>query len=314
MAGSDNYYNSQEYLNNSLKPGGISAPGFMVGMGEALAQPEAPAPVDNSAAIAAAKRAAALKLQSDPLLASLSSLETILGNKNTQSRSEYQRALDSYNEQDALDKTAYNENVVQNESTYTGNNQAALLNAANASSGLRGVLSSLGALAGSGSDVVQRLVGLAANQDVGASRKTFDANAGNLNQAWGQAERQQRERRSDASALLENNLQNNEATVLSSRQSILQQLANVFGTEDARGQQYASEASALAAPIARTTRATVAPYTKASSSFSPAALQSYLAGTQNLNVSTAGGGGAGQTPINSPIFGTKKKEQLAGVA
>lgn len=251
--------------------------------------------------------------QLDPLLASLGSLDEILANKNSQSRAEYNRAIKGYDEQDALDKAAYGKNVFQNENTLTSNNQAALLNAANASTGLRGVLSSLGGLAGSGVDIVRRLVGLAANQDTGAARQTFDVNADNLNTAWSQAEREQRQRRQDAEATLDNNLQNNEAGVLTSRQSIYQQLANLYGDQLPEGKTYASKAAALAAPIAKTTKATVAPYAKASSSFSPAALQSYLAGTQNLNVNTSGGGS--ETPINSPIFSTgKKKDQLAGVA
>jgi hypothetical protein len=109
-------------------------------------------------------------------------------------------------------------------------------------------------------------------------------------------------------------MQNNEAGVLGSRQSIYQQLANMYGADDSTGMDYASKASALAAPIAATTRASVAPYQAASSSFSPEAMKSYLAGTQNLEVNTAGGGGQGSVPVNSPLFAGKKKDSLAGVA
>lgn len=273
----------------------------------------APAPVDNSAAIAAAQRAAALKAQTDPLLASLASLDTILANKNQQSVDEFGRAIKSYDEQDALDKSAFDKNVFSNENTLTSNNQRALLNAANAGSGLKGVLASLGGLAGSGVDVVKRLVGLAANEDTGAARQTFDVNADNLTTAWGQAEREQRQRRLDADAILENSKQNNEANILSSRQSIYQQLANAFGTGDSRGAEYAGKAGALAPEIARTTKATVAPYATASSSFAPGAIQEYLAGTKNLNAGASAPGEA-IVPINSTAFNTKKKETLAGVA
>lgn len=253
--------------------------------------------------------------QLNPLLASLSSLDTILANKNSQSRGEYNRAIKGYNEQDAIDRRNYDENTVQNEQALTAGNQAALLNAANASSGLRGVLSGLGALAGSGVDVVQRLVGLAANKDTGDVRQNFETNATNLNNAWSQAEQEQRQRRQDARATLDNSLQNNKANVLTSRQGIYEQLANLYGPDLAQGGEYASKAAALAAPIANTTRATVAPYAKASSSFSPGALKSYLAGTQNLEVDTSGGGGKSATPINSPLFSNdRRKDQLAGVA
>lgn len=251
--------------------------------------------------------------QVDPLLASLGSLDDILGNKNQQSQAEYNRALQAYKEQEALDRKAYDDNVFQNENTLTSNNQRALLNAANGATGLRGVLSSLGGLAGSGVDVIKRLVGLAANEDTGAARQTFDVNASSLNQSWGQAEREQRQRREDAEANLQNTLQNNKAGVLTSRQSILQQLAGLYGDELPEGRQYASQAAALAAPIAETTRATVAPYAKASSLFSPGQLEDYLAGTKNLSVDTSGGGS--RTPINSPVYSAnRKKDQLAGVA
>jgi hypothetical protein len=249
--------------------------------------------------------------QTDPLLASLKTFDTILGNKNKQTDDEYAKAVAGYDSQDALDKANYDKNIFSNESTLTGNNQAALLNAANGYTGLRGVLSSLGGLAGSGVDVIKRLVGLAANSDIKTARKTFETNADTLNGAWGLAEQQQRQRRDDAIATRDYTKQNNEASVLTSRQNIYEQLANMFGAGTGQGNEYASEATALAAPIAATTRATVAPYAKASASFSPGALQDYLAGTQNLGVSTSGG----TTPINSPSFvSPKKKDTLSGVA
>lgn len=250
--------------------------------------------------------------QVNPILESIRQLDTVKRNKDAQSRAEYEQAMKGYAEQDALDRRAFDQNTFQNEDTYTRNNWAALLNAANSASGLRGVLSSLGSLAGSGEGVIERLVGLAANQDAGNARQTFDTNATNLNQAWGQAERQQRQRRADADALLANNLQNNEAQVLGSRQSLYQQLANMYGDGTDQGNSYASKAAALAAPLAKTTRATVAPYQSASSSFSPAALQQYLGGTQNLNASASG---QSTTPANSPVYNRdRNKDRLAGVA
>lgn len=249
--------------------------------------------------------------QANPLLASLRTLDTILGNKNAQSQEEFNRAKTGFDTQDILDKQNFEQNRFQNENTLTKNNQAALLNAANASTGLRGVLAGMGGLSGSGLDIIKRLTGLAANADTGNARQTFDTNATNLNTAWNQAEQTQRQRRQDAEATLANNLQNNKASVLTSRQSIFQKLADLFGAGTSEGNRYASEASALAAPIAETTRATVAPYAAPSASFSPAALQSYLAGTQNLTASTTDTG----APINSPVYSSsKKKDQLTGVA
>ena len=294
-------------FNQQLNPGGSAQLNQQTGMIDINAQNAA------NAQRAAAQKAAAIKAQTDPLLASLGSLDTILGNKNQQSQDEFGRAIAGYDAQDAIDRRNFDQNTFQNENTFTSNNQAALLNAANAGTGLKGVLSSLGGLAGSGVDVISRLVGLAANSDSGDARQTFETNATGLNNAWGQAEQQQRQRREDANATLSNNLMNNEANVLQSRQSIYQQLANAFGGNDARGAEYAGKAGALAAPIANTTRATVAPYQSASAAFSPGALQEYLGGTQQLDASATTNPG-GSTPINSPLFGQKKKETLSGVA
>lgn len=253
--------------------------------------------------------------QLDPLLASLGSLDTVLANRNAQSQAEYDRAISGYNAQDDLDRRAHTEGVQGNERTLTSNNQRALLNAANASTGLRGVMSGLGGLAGSGKDVVARLVGLAANSDTGAARETFETNAGNLTSAWGRAEQAQRQRREDANATLENNKQNNQAGVLTSRQSIFQQLANLYGDALPEGRTYASQAASLAPQIAATSRATVAPYQAASGTYSPDAVKNYLAGTQNLEVNAGGGAGQSMVPVNSPLFSSdRKKDLLPGVA
>lgn len=249
-------------------------------------------------------------------LAALSHLDEILGNKNSQSHDEYQKAIDSYNTTDTQDSQAHAQQVQQNEQTLAKNNQASLLNAVNSGTGLRGVLSSLGGLAGSGSDIVNRLIGLAANSDAGAARQTFDSNATNLNDAWRKTDQAEKQRRADADSLLQNNLQNNQANVLTSKQTILQKLADLFGTGDARGNDYATQAASLEPQIAATTHATVAPYQAASSLFSPGALQSYLAGTQNLNVSTAAGSPTAPAgpAINSPGYAPSKKDALSGVA
>lgn len=246
-----------------------------------------------------------------PLFSSLDSLGGILANKNAGSQADYAKAIAGYDESDALDRTAYDTNTAQNETTFTGNNQKALLNAANASTGLRGVLSSLRALGGSGMNIVNKLVGLAANSDTGNARDTFETNATGLNTAWSGAEQEQRQRRDDAVSLRDNNLQNNEADVLGSRQTIYNQLANLYGDGTARGNEYAGKSSALSAPIAATTKRSVSPYAKRSSTFSPDALKSYLAGTQNLNVSTDG---SSSTPINSPVYEANRKDRLSGVA
>jgi hypothetical protein len=248
-----------------------------------------------------------------PILASIGSLDGILNNKNAQTDAEYAKAIAGYDAADAIDKSNYTEGVVGNEKAYTSNNQKAILNAVNSYGGLRGVMASMGALAGSGKNVISRLVGLAANTDTGASRDNFDANAGALNTNWSKATQAATQRRKDAEATRDNTKQNNQASILTSRQQMLQQLSGMYDPTMAQGKKYAAEATALAAPIAATSRASVAPYAAPDAAYSPAALKTYLAGTQNLNVNTSAGGQS-VTPLNSPLFGKDKKDQLPGVA
>lgn len=305
---------------------GTSSTGFDAANGSStsyrqIADPNAPAAApsrSNNAVLASTGNASATQTpsaaQTAPLLASLASLDAILGNKNAASTAEHDKAIAGYNAQDALDKQAIDQSRQQNEGNYTAGNQAALLNAANASTGLRGLLSSLGGLSGSGVNVVKKLVGLAANSDTGSARQTFDTNATNLSQSAAQTTQQEKQRRDDAEATLANNLQNNQANVLNSKQSIYQSLASLFGPNTAQGDSYGAQAGALAAPIAATTKATVAPYASASSLYSPAALATYLAGTQKLNASASGGASTATTPINAPGYPTKKDSSLTGVA
>lgn len=261
---------------------------------------------------AAAAPAGPTAAQLDPLLASLGSLDTILNNRLGNAQSTYDRYINQYNQQDALDRQAFDTQTQTNNEGLASNRQAGLLNAARAGTGLRSVLSGLGGLAGSGSDLINRLVGQAANQDIGQADSAFKTNVTNLNTSWGQAEQQQRQRRADAQANLSNDQQNARADVLNSRKGIYEQLANAYGSTNAKGGEYASKAASLAPQIANTTRASVAPYAAASSSFSPAALTEYLAGTKDLSVNTSG---SKQGVINSPLFSTNKdKDRLAGVA
>lgn len=251
-----------------------------------------------------------------PLLASLSHLDEILNNRNTQSQQEHDAAVSSYDAQDALDHQAIDQNTHQNETNLTSDDWKALLNAANGATGLRGTLASIGALAGSGNDVVRRLTGLAASSDQGAAHKTFESNAGQINQAAAQTTQQEAQRRKDAEATLSNAFQDNKANVLTSKQDIYQKLASLYGSGTSQGNSYASQAASLAAPIAETTHAAVAPYAAASSLYSPQALATYLAGTQNLTTSASPSTSTDATPINSPSYvsTTKKDATLAGVA
>jgi hypothetical protein len=259
--------------------------------------------------------------QTSPLLASLASLVSILSNKTQATQDAYSSAINGYNATDATDQANISKSINDNEDQYTEADQAALLNAANAATGIRGTLSSIGGLAGSGLDVIRKLVGLAANSDTGSAKDTFTTNAGTIDSAAETTTQAEAQRRADAAATLATGIQNDNADVLNSKQTILQQLASLYGADDPTGQSYASQAAALAAPIAATTSdssGTVAPYAAGSSLYTPSALTAYLAGTHNLNTSIAPvtpTPSTTGTAINSPLAtSTQKKDVLTGVA
>lgn len=249
----------------------------------------------------------------DLLMGQLPGIDTALNTRNDATNKAYDDMIGKYDQMFGQDTKNHDDSVLQNENTYTGNNWQAILNGINAYSGLRGVLSSLGALGGSGAEILNKLVGLATNADAGNARQTFDANAKTIGSAWDQAVLDDQNRRTDALTTRDNELSNNKAAALTGQQSIYEKLANLYGADDATGQKYAAKAAGFTPQILAATKTASNPYAKASSLFSPGELETYLAGTQNLNVNTSGGDST--TPVNSPVYATKsQKERLQGVA
>lgn len=264
---------------------------------------------------AAAVKAAATQAAANPILASLGTLDGVLNNKLTQAQQTHDQFINKYNDLDAQDHTQLNNQTEQNNSNLASNDMAGLLNAARSGQGLRAVLASIGALSGSGQNILHRLVGEAANSDLNAAHQTFGTNATSLNEAGKAMDSAERNRRVDADSALFNDQQDARASVLNSKKTLYDQLANLFGTGTAQGDDYAGKSAALAPQIADTTKASVASYQPASSLYSPQSLSTYLAGTKNLNVNTSGGPTTPSTPLNSPLFPSgQKKDQLPGVA
>lgn len=248
--------------------------------------------------------------QVNPLLEAIASLDSIRQNALNAARDRFNKFGAQYDTEDANDLATYNRQVDQNEMNLASNRQAALLAAAQGGRGLRAVLASLGALSGTGSQLADRAIANSANLDLGDAQDSFETNVDTLGSAWQQTEREQRQRRLDAEAALENDRQAAESTFLTSKQGILGKLADLFGAGTARGNQYASEAASLYAPLARTSRTAVSDYARPDSLYSQQNLDTYKAGAGDLTVKASGGGNSNS---NSSVFTTtqRKKDELS---
>lgn len=254
-----------------------------------------------------AQQAAARKAQVDAVLAGLSPLDTVRANAQNRAQSTYDEMLKQYGAEDARDKANYGKQVTQNEQNLSTNRQAALSSAAQGGRGLRSVLAALGALSGTGQQLADRAISSQANLDLGQARNAFDVNADTLTSAYEDVERQQRQRRSNAQAALENEKAAADLDYFRNQQNIYNQAANIYGAGTPEGNEYITKASALYAPIAGATRANVAKYDTASPLYSQQALQNYKAGTSDLTVGAQQGGSS--NVINNPLYAMNQKRR-----
>lgn len=264
-------------------------------------------------AAAAAEKLAAQLASEDLLLGKLSGLDDILANKQTQAQNAYAKAIQSYDDQHNIDTQRHGEQITENEQGLTKRNHAALLSAVQLAQGLRRVLGSMHALNGTGSELANRKVATIANRDLGQSNDVFDTNAKGIQTSWANAESAYKNEKENAAERLQAIKQNNQSDVLTSRQNILEQLANLFGAGTTKGDNYASKAAGLNADIVKTTRPVGMDYKEAASLYSPSQLQSYLSNTAVPTVS-ANAGGPSSVPINSPLYASsdkRRQEQLA---
>lgn len=263
-----------------------------------------------------ARADAARKAEVDAILSSISTLDSVLANRNQTTNDTYNQAIRSYDDTFALDRQARDKAQIQNEQANTDARQAAMVQAAAGGRGLRSVLASMGALGGTGLDLANQAVSREANIDIGNADKNFQTNAGNITDSWARAEDEDRRRRAEATTIRDNSLTNNAADVAASRQSMYNQLAGLYDRGSAEANSYLAKASALNPQIAAGSRQAVAPYAKSQQLFAPGKLQEYLGGVRDLSVG-ASAAPSGQTgaPINSPLFGqSEDKRRQIGVA
>lgn len=241
--------------------------------------------------------------------AMIDSLVRQLANMNATAQNQYNELINQYNEEDAANKTNYENQVAKNEATRSGGISQALAAAAQGGRGLRSALAAMGALGGTGSLLANRAVAQSANKDIGGVNETFETNAEGLNTAWGNTEREQRQRRAEAEAALENARLKNEGSIAAQRQSLFKDMAG-FWEQAGNKTEAANWLARIAGEnpvIERASLAATPSFQRRSAAFSPEALKGYLAGNQDMSVKTSSGN-SGLT-INSPIYATRQRRE-----
>lgn len=240
--------------------------------------------------------------QLDQMNSQLALLDTLLADKNRTTTDAYNQTTRSYDDMLALDRQARDKATQQNETALTEARQAAKVQSAQGGQGLKAVLASMNALGGTGAKLADQAVAREANIDIGNADKNFRTNADNLTSSWAAAEDADKRRREEARTIRDNELSQNRAETLTSRQSMLNTLAGMYDKGTAQANNYLTQATSLNPEIVNASRKNVAQYQKASQLFSPQKLQEYLGGVRDLQVNTAAG--ASGAPVNSSIFAT----------
>lgn len=250
----------------------------------------------------------------DPLLSALTGIDTSLAGTLGNAQTKFDNVIKGYNDQDALDANAHANQVTQNDQQLASNRWLSLLENSRSLGGLRSVLDSFGGLAGDGANIARSMAESAANRDFGDAKNNFETNTEQIGTNWQQALHDAEQRRQDANAALGADQAAARLAASQGRQNIFEKLANLFGTDTAQGQSYASKAGGENADIAKFQVAANAPgkYASASPLFTPQALQNVLSRTRQVGL----GNGASQEPINSPLYQApdRRKDQLPAVA
>ncbi len=241
---------------------------------------------------------------------SLDSLGTIKNNRYATEDRTFNNLLGDYATERTKEQGRYNDQTVDNETSLSKQNQAAMLAAAQGGRGLRATLAAMGALGGTGTLLADRAITDSANADLGGARDNFDVNAKTLQTAWGDYEDLDKKREREARDVRSENRQAIDADILTTRQKLLQDMASYWEQAGNDGQygNYMAQATSLTPQIAGQSRPTAQKYNRTAGSFSPGELSNYLAGNRDMTVGREAGG-AGATALNNPLYALSQKKE-----
>lgn len=182
-------------------------------------------------------------------------------------------------------KTIYGDNSTTNQQNLQRNKQSALVNAAQGRQGLFGVMSSLGALSGSGIDLANNAVKKGANDDLSGAADNFSTNQVSLDNSFGAFEAEDKRRRENAKIAAKNAETNARGDAAKQKQEFYTNLSNDYAAmgDSGNSMKFADLAGGLYGDIAKSNipNSQIA-YTGAA--FTPATLESYMTGAENMQV------------------------------
>lgn len=197
-----------------------------------------------------------------------------------------------------------------NQTNLQKNKQAAYLGASQGLQGLKGVLASLGALSGDGLKLANNAVKKGANADLSQAADNFGENQSNVDTAINTFRQEDKFRRENAATAAENAKTNTRGDAAKTRMNLFSNLANDYSAQLDAGnaKKYTEMAASLYPEIAKS-NVPNANLSYTGAAFTPATLQSYIAGADNTQVTVAPSEGGSTMP--SLIARPTKKKQAA---
>jgi len=261
----------------------------------ATVAPKAPEPVDKSRDIA--QNLAGLDATNIRLSGGLQSIKDAIANLLGQYSNEYSQAND-----------VYGSNSVTNKSNFLANQQSALTNAAQGRQGLYGLLSSLGALSGSGIALANNAVQNKANEDIANSNTDFKTNQDSLDTSFSQfdaANKARKQEAEDARIANENALR---ASIAQSQQGYYTGLSNDYADMGNTGEanKYSDLAKSLFPTIATNSTPSSIPSYTPSTYVAPSLSKSMSSGS---TVSSTPATGLSSLPGLMAYIAPNKKQQ-----
>lgn len=223
----------------------------------------------------------------------------------------YNDILKRYADEERFNKGQYDTQLGSIDSTRNRNHQLALSAAAEGSRGLMATLASMNALGGTGRVLANRMVARTANDDIGESKRTADKNTTQVNTAYESTRMDEENRRREANAARENEIKRTRGDFAAQRQSYQKDMADLFrraGMFDQSNQAMAIAQSQIG-DIHAGNRVQSAGYTPRKAAFNPGDLANYLAGQNDMTVSTSGGALASGPAINSPLIANQRRRE-----
>lgn len=226
-------------------------------------------------------------------------------------RNNFSGILKQYADQEAQTRSKYEKETDANEGRFSRNQSLALQSAATGRQGLMATLASIGAVGPTALNLADRAVARSANLDLGEAGRTFESNATSLTEGYDKVRQDEENRRNEAIAARDADIQAAQYDYLEQLQKAYQQKANTYAQGEAvdQAKTFTSKAGDLFSQLAAKTKPVTAKYQTRDIGLDTSNLQNYLAGQRRNSVRVAGDAGA--SAMNSPIYAiSRRKEEL----